>query len=101
MRPALQTRQLLLALLVSALIAGASASAYINSELEMPFAAYTVVSTLTLFVFPGYILSAYISNNIHNANLILAAFINWVLYSAVILGLVVRKNRKGKIGRAA
>jgi hypothetical protein len=78
------------------LIAGASVIAYINSERDVPFAAAIALSILTAFVFPGYILGAYISNNIHNANLILAALINWVLYSAIILWVVVRKSRKRK-----
>jgi hypothetical protein len=91
-----RTRQLLLSLLVGALIAGASVIAYINSEREMPYAAYIAVSILALFVFPGYILSAYISNNAHDANLILAALINWDLYGAVILWVVVRKKPQRK-----
>jgi amino acid transporter len=98
---AFQTRQLLWSLLVGGLIAGASVIAYINSERDVPFAATIALSILTAFVFPGYTLSAYISNNIHNANLILAALINWVLYSAIILWVVVRKSRKRKDNHAA
>jgi hypothetical protein len=87
-------RQLLLSLLVGALIAAASSIAYVNSGQEMPFVANIAVSMIALAVFPGYILSAYLTNNIHDASLIIAAFINCALYSAVCLYLMVLKNRR-------
>jgi len=89
-----QWRLLLPSILVGALISVASAIAFINSARELPFIANIVVSTISLAALPGYILTALITGNIHDANLVLAALINCVLYSTVTLRLMIRKNRK-------
>jgi hypothetical protein len=89
-----QTHRLLLAMLAGAVISGASAVAYINSERQMPVLANIAVSTVSLAVLPGYILSASISNNIHNANLVLAGIINFLLYSSLSLWLNTWRNRR-------
>jgi hypothetical protein len=81
-------------MLAGAVISGASAVAYVNSERQMPVIANIAVSTISLAVFPGYILSAYISNNIHDANLILAGIINFLLYGSLSLGLLTWRNRR-------
>ena len=86
-QPTSQTHRLLMAMLVGAVLSGASATAYVNSERQMPVLANIAVSIISLAVFPGYILSAYISNNIHDANLILAGSINFILYSSLSLWL--------------
>jgi hypothetical protein len=48
---------------------------------------------------PGarYVLSATISGNIHDANLILAGLINFILYSGIVLWLIIRRSRKRRI----
>jgi hypothetical protein len=93
-RSALQTHQLLLSMLIGIFVSGASVIAYINSEREMPFAANLVVSTVSLAVFPGYIVTATLSNNIHNANLLIAGAINFVLYSGLSLWLITWRSRR-------
>lgn len=93
-----QTHRLLLAMLAEAV---ASAAAYVNSERQMPFLANIAVSTISLAVFPGYILSAHISNNIHDANLILAGFVNFILYGGVSLWLLTWRNRRRPVEGAA
>lgn len=93
-RSTFHTRRLLLATLAGAVISGTSAVAYVNSEREMPVIANIAVSTISLAVFPGYVLSAYISNNIHNANLILAGVINFILYSSLSLCLLSWRSRR-------
>jgi hypothetical protein len=85
-------------MLVGTVASGASAAAYVNSERTMPVVANIAVSTISLPVFPGYILSAYISNNIHDANLILAGFINFILYGGLSLWLLTWRNRKRSAG---
>jgi hypothetical protein len=87
-------RRLLLSLLIGALIATASVIAFSNSEQGLPLWASIIVSTISLAVFPGYILSAYISNNIHNANPILAGTLNFLLYSSLSLGLLSWRTRR-------
>jgi hypothetical protein len=52
----------------------------------MPVIANIAVSTISLAALPGYILSAYLSNNIHDANLILAGIINFFLYGSLTRG---------------
>ncbi len=94
-----QTHRLLLAMFTGAMVSGASAAAYVNSERQMPALANIAVSTISLAVFPGYILSAYISNNIHDANLILAGFINFILYGSLSLWLLTWRNRKRSVAR--
>jgi hypothetical protein len=93
-RSTFPTHRLLMAMLVGAVISGASAVAYINSERQMPVIANIAVSTISLAVFPGYILSAYISNNIHGANLILAGVINFLLYGSLSLWLLTWRSRR-------
>ncbi len=93
-RSAFQTHPLLLAILAGALISGASSVAYMNSGRDMPVIINFAVSTISLAVFPGYILSAYISNNIHDANLILAGFINFSLYGSLSLWLLTWRSRR-------
>jgi hypothetical protein len=92
--PLIRTRGLLLSLLVGAGIAVASVVAFSNSEQEMPFSASAVVSTISLAALPGYILSAYVSNNIHDANLILAGVMNFILYSSLLLLLLFWRGRR-------
>jgi hypothetical protein len=92
-------RQLLLSLLVGAVIAAASVIAFSNSEREMPSSASIVVSTISLAAIPGYILSALISNNIHDANLILAGVMNFILYSSLSLWLLAWRSRGQRVAR--
>jgi hypothetical protein len=98
-RFAFEARQLLLSVVVGAVISCASVIAYINSERDMPFLANIVISTVSLLAIPGYTLSAYISGNIHNANLILAGTINFILYSGLVLCLIIRRSRKRRFAR--
>ena len=98
-RSTFQANRLLLAMLIGAVISGASAVAYVNSEREMPAIANVAVSTIALAVFPGYMLSAYISNNIHDANLILAGFINFILYGSLSLWLLTWRSRRKSAAR--
>ena len=95
-----QARPLLLAILTGAVIAVASAVAYSNSGQQMPVVANIAVSTISLAVFPGYILSAYISNNIHDANLILAGFINFILYGGLSLWLLTWRDRRRSVSQS-
>jgi hypothetical protein len=88
-----QSRLLILSILIGAVISGAGVIAFINSGRDLSFVANIVVSTISLAALPGYILTALITGNIHDANLVLAAFINCILYSAVTLHLMIRKNR--------
>ena len=81
-------------MLSGAMISGASVISYVNSGRNMPLVANIAVSAISLAVFPGYILSAYLSNNIHDANLILAGIINLLLYSGLSLWLISRRSRK-------
>jgi hypothetical protein len=90
----LQVRQLLLSTVVGAMISSASTIAFMNSERKMWMIANIAVSTVSLAVIPGYILSAYFSGNIHNANLILAGAVNFIIYSSLVLLLIVRRSRK-------
>lgn len=92
--PLIRVRRLPLSLLVGAGIAVASVVAFSNSEQEMPFLASIVVSTISLAVLPVYILSAYISSNIHDANLILAGVMNFILYSSLLLLLLSWRDRR-------
>jgi high-affinity Fe2+/Pb2+ permease len=89
-----QARLLLLATLTGAVISIVSAVAYPHSGQEMPVVANIIVATASLAVLPGYILSAYISNNIHDANLILAGVINFLLYSGLTLWLLTWRSRR-------
>jgi hypothetical protein len=98
-RSTFQVHRLLLAMLAGAVISGASAVAYVNSERQMPVVANITVSTISLAVLPGYILSAYISNNIHDANLILAAVINFLLYGSLSLWLLTWRSRRKSAAR--
>jgi hypothetical protein len=93
-RSALKMRQVLPSILMGAVASCASAIAYSNSAREMPLVANVTVSTICLPVIPGYILSAYISNNFHDANLILAGNINFGIYSSLLLWLTTRRRRK-------
>lgn len=92
--PSVRARLVLLSLLIGAVIAAASIIAYSNSEREMPPSASFVVSTISLAAMPGYILSALILNNIHDANLILAGVINLILYSSLALWLLFWRRRR-------
>jgi hypothetical protein len=65
----------------------------------MPAIANIAVSTIALAVFPGYILCAYISNNIHDANLILAGVINFFLYGSLTLWLLTWRSRRKLVAR--
>jgi high-affinity Fe2+/Pb2+ permease len=94
-----RARPLLLSILTGAVIAVASAVAYSNSGQQMPVVANIAVSTISLAVFPGYILSAYISNNIHDANLILAGFINFILYGGLSLWLLTWRDRRRSVSQ--
>ena len=98
-RSTFQVQRLLLAVLLGAVLSGASAVAYVNSERDMPAIANVAVSTIALAVFPGYILSAYISNNIHDANLILAGVINFFLYGGLTLWLLTWRSRRKLVAR--
>jgi hypothetical protein len=98
-RSSFDARQLLLSVLVGAVISVASVIAYTNSERDMPFLANFVISTVSLAAIPGYILSAYISGNIHNANLIIAGTINFIIYSGLVLWLINRRSRKRRFAR--
>ena len=98
--PHFPVRRLLLAVLIGAVIATASVIAFSNSEREMPPTISIVVSTISLAVFPGYILIAYISNNIHDANLTLAGVLNFILYGSLSLWLLSWRGRR-RAGRAA
>lgn len=60
----------------------------------MPVVANIIVATASLAGLPGYILTAYITNNIHNANLILAGVINFFLYGGLTLWLLTWRRRK-------
>lgn len=94
-----QVHRMLLAMLTGAVLSGASAVAYVNSEQDMPAIANIAVSTISLAAFPGYILSAYASNNIHNANLILAGIINFLLYGGLTLWLLTWRSRRKLVAR--
>src|SRR5580704_6587638 len=89
-----QPRPLIQATFAGALISVVSAVAYPHSGQEMPIVANIIVATASLAVLPGYILSAYISNNIHNANLILAGVINFFLYGGLSLWLLTWRSRR-------
>ncbi len=88
-----------MAILAGAIVSIASSIAYINSERQMPTIANFAVSTLSLAVFPGYTLSAYISNNVHDANLILAGVINFLIYGSLSLWLLSWRSRKKSAAR--
>jgi carbon starvation protein CstA len=92
--PLIGVRLLLLSLVVGAVIAVVSVIAFSNSEQELPFAVSIVVSTISLAALPGYILSAYVSNNVHDANLILAGAMNFILYSGLLLLLLSWRSRR-------
>src|ERR1700722_149737 len=92
-RSTFKAGELLIAILAGAVISGASVIAYINSGQEMPIAANIVVSMFALAAMPGYIVSAYITNNVHAANLILAGSINFILYAGLSLWLLSRRRR--------
>ena len=100
--PSVRARLVLLSLLIGAVIAAASVIAYSNYEREMPPSASFVVSTISWAVMPGYILSALILNNIHDANLVLAGVINLILYSSLALWLLSwrRKRRMARLTRS-
>ncbi len=90
----IRSRQVLPAILAGAAISLSSAIAYANSGEEMPAIAGAGVGMIAVAVFPGYIVSAYITNNIHDANLILAGFINFILYGSLSLWLLSWRSRK-------
>jgi hypothetical protein len=93
-QPKLRIRQMFIAIFVGAAIACASAIAYSNSEQNIPFVPNMVVSAIALPVVPGYVLSAYIFHNIHDANLIFAGTINFFLYGGLSLWLMFRRGRR-------
>jgi hypothetical protein len=93
-RSAIQTRDMLLSMLIGAVLSCASAVAYSNSGQNVPFVAQIVISAIALPVIPGYVLSAYISNNIHDANLFLAGVINFLLYGSLSLWLFTWRSRR-------
>jgi hypothetical protein len=92
-----QTRHLLLASLGGALIAAASGIAYINSELAVSPIIGFVISTISLASIPGYILCALLTNNIHDANLLLAGVMNFVLYGSLLLWLLSLRSRRKRV----
>ena len=98
-RSTFKAGELLIAILAGAVISGASVIAYINSGQEMPIAANIVVSMFALAAMPGYIVSAYITNNVHAANLILAGGINFILYGGLSLWLLSRRRRRRSVAR--
>lgn len=89
-----QVRQMLLSVFVGAVRSCTSTIAYSNSGQNIPFMANTIVSAIALPVIPGYVLSAYILNNIHDANLILAGAINFFLYGGLSLWLISWRSRR-------
>jgi hypothetical protein len=97
--PFFRARRVLLSLLIGAVIAAGSVIAYSNSERDMPSFASIIVSTISLLALPGYILSALISGNIHDANLILAGVMNLILYSGLSLWLLSWRGRRRAAGR--
>lgn len=66
----------------------------------MPMIPKIAVSSISLAVIPGYILIAFISGNIHDANLLFAGAVNFIIYSSFVLWLVIRRNRKSRAGGA-
>jgi hypothetical protein len=94
MRLFFQARHLLLSSLVGALIAAASSIAYVNSERTLPSIIGIVISTVSLAFIPGYILCALLTNNIHDANVLLAAVMNFVLYSGLLLWILSLRSRR-------
>jgi hypothetical protein len=93
-RSRFQTKQMLLSVCIGAVLSCASAIAYSNSGQQKTFLANVVISAIALPVIPGYISSAYILHNIHNANLVLAGAINFILYTGLSLWFLARRNRK-------
>jgi uncharacterized membrane protein YfcA len=81
-------------MLLGALLAGSSVAAYINSERELPQVSRIAVGLIALPVIPGYILSAYISGNIHDAGLILATLLNFILYGLLTMWFLTRRSRR-------
>ena len=91
---AIQTRDVLPAVLVGAVLSVASAIAYSNSGQSVSSATQIIISAIALPIVPGYVLSAYISGNIHDANLILAGVINFILYGGLTLWLLTWRSRR-------
>jgi hypothetical protein len=99
-RPSFQARRLLLATLAGAAVSGASTIAYVNSEQQVHVLANIAIGTIAMFIFPGYLVSAYITN-IHDANLILAGVVNFILYGGLSLWLLTWRSKRKLAARPA
>jgi hypothetical protein len=93
-RLSLQARHVLQSSLAGTLIAVAGSIAYVNSERALPSIIGIVISTISLAFIPGYILCALLTNNIHDANVLFAAAINFLLYSGLLLWLLSMRTRR-------
>ncbi len=89
-----QTRRLLLSSLGGALIALASGFAFVNSEQAWPPVIGFVISSISLASIPGYILCALLTDNIHDANLLLAGVLNFLLYGSLLLWALSAEPKK-------